>query len=108
MAKSWASRPFSPIHSFVGGTPLEHVLRWESLDGAACFLSLAVLGSLALGTDVLSVKGAFHVGNGALCTKGPGICCMGHIDWQVDAKREATTLDNGYLGSHYDEECSKM
>ena len=108
VAKSWASRPCSPIRSFFGGTPLEHVLRWASLDGAACFLALAVLRSLAVGMDVRSGNGAFRVGSGALCTGGPGICCMSHIDWQVDAERYATTLGNRYLSSRYDEECSKM
>ena len=108
VAKSWASRPCSPIHSFFGGTPLEHVLRWASLDGAACFSALAVLESLALGTDVRSGNGAFRVGSGALCARGPDICCMGHIDWQVDVERDAMNLSNGYLNSHYNEERSKM
>ena len=108
VAKSWASRPCSPVRSFFGGTPLEHVLRWASLDGATCFLALVVLGSLALGTDVRLGNGAFRVGSGALCARGPGICCMGHIDWQEDAECDATTLGNGYLDSRYDEELSKM
>ena len=63
---------------------MEDVLRWASLDEAAWFLALAVLGSLALGTDVLSGNGAFRFGSGALCTRHLGICCTGHIDWQVD------------------------
>ena len=46
--------------------------------------------------------------SGALCARGPGICCTGHIDWQVDVERDATTLGNGYLGSRYDEERSEM
>ena len=80
MAKSWVSRPCSPVRSFFGGTPLEHVLRWVNLDGAACFLALVILGSLALSIYVRSGNGAFHVGSGALCARGLGICCTGHID----------------------------
>lgn len=79
-----------------------------SLDGVACFLALAVLGSLALGMDVRSGNGSFHVGNGALCTTSLGIYCMGHIYWKVDVELEATTLGNRYLGSRYNEECSEM
>jgi hypothetical protein len=108
VAKSWASSPYSPVHSFFGGTHLEHVLRWANLDGAACFLALAVLESLALGTDVRLGNGSFRVGSGALCARGPGICCTGDTDWQVDAERDAMTLGKGYLVSCYDEEHSKM
>jgi hypothetical protein len=55
-------------------TPLEHILRWVSLDGAACFLAFAVIESLALSMDVRLGNGAFRVGSGALCARGPGIC----------------------------------
>ena len=54
--------------------------------------------------DVWLGNGAFRVGSGALCARGLGICCMGHIYWQVDVEHDAMTLDNRYLGSCYDEE----